>query len=137
MIIEFDDNDSSAFDEVVEVLETHPEFQRYRSQKKPKILLSGLEIYPEQRKVYCDTQEVDLTTKEYDLLYLLAVNKEQTLTYSQIYERVWKEDSTIDEKKVIGFHIRNLREKLYKASPNVLFTIKCVREVGYCLELNQ
>lgn len=136
-MIEFDDNDSLAFDEIVEVLEMYTEFQRYGGQKKSEILLSGLKIYPEQRKVYCNAQEVDLTAKEYDMLYLLATNKGQTLTYSQIYERVWKEDSAIDEKKIIGFHIRNLREKLYKADPEAPFTIQCVREVGYCLEVNR
>lgn len=86
--------------------------------------------------MYCNAQKINLTAKEYDLLYLLAANKGQILTYSQIYERVWKEHSASDEKKVIGFHIRNLREKLYKASPKILFNIRCVREVGYCLEVN-
>ena len=136
MIIEFSDSDSQVFDEIIELLEKCSRLQRYGSSKKSKLLLAGLEIYPEQRKVYYNAQEVDLTVKEYDLLYLLAVNKGRILTYSQIYERVWKEEPVIDEKKVIGFHIRNLREKLYKSSSKILFTIKCVREVGYCLELN-
>lgn len=38
------------------------------------------------------------------------------------------------ESNAIGCHIRNLREKLFQASPNTPFNIKCVREVGYYLE---
>lgn len=136
LIIEFADNESQVFDKIIEVLETHTEFEGYGTQKESKIILPGLEIYLDRRKVYCNAQKVDLTAKEYELLYLLVVHKEQTLTYSQIYERVWKEDTVINEKKAIGFHIRNLREKLYKASPQILFTIRSVREVGYCLEVN-
>lgn len=78
-----------------------------------------------------------MTAKEYDLLCLLVVNKGYVLTYSQIYERVWKNISSNDEKAVVGFHIHNLREKFRKIFSDAPFTLKCVREVGYCLEMNQ
>ena len=35
----------------------------------------------------------------------------------------------------IGFHICNLREKLFAASPDAPFMIRCERNVGYCFEL--
>ena len=46
-------------------------------------------IYPNQRKMYRDRQEIPLTTKENELLCLLATNQGQVLTYTQIYEKVW------------------------------------------------
>ena len=64
-------------------------------------------------------------------------NKGRVLTYDQIYRKVWDEDAFGDESNAIGCHIRNLREKLYEAEPNAPFTIRCVREVGYCFEVDE
>lgn len=97
--------------------------------------LPGLEIYPSKRKVFRDRQEIRLTAKEYEILLLLAANKGHVLTYSQIYEKVWGDISSGCESNTIGFHICNLREKLYQAAPNAPFTIRSVREVGYCFEI--
>ena len=97
--------------------------------------LPGLEIYPSKRKVFRDRQEIQLTTKEYEILLLLAANKGRVLTYSQIYEKVWGDLASGSENNTIGFHICNLREKLYQATPNAPFTIRSVREVGYCFEI--
>ena len=102
---------------------------------EPMLFLPGLEIYPDKRKVFRDRQEIRLTTKEYEILLLLAANKGRVLTYSQIYEKVWGDLASGSENNTIGFHICNLREKLYQAAPNAPFTIRSVREVGYCFEI--
>ena len=83
--------------------------------------LPGLEIYPGKRKVFRDRQEIQLTAKEYEILLLLAANKGHVLTYSQIYEKVWGDFPSGNENNTIGFHICNLREKLYQAAPNAPF----------------
>ena len=101
----------------------------------PMLSLPGLEIYPSKRKVFRDRQEIQLTAKEYEILLLLAANKGHVLTYSQIYEKVWGDIPSGCESNTIGFHICNLREKLYQAAPNAPFTIRSVREVGYCFEV--
>ena len=62
---------------------------------------------------------------------LLTVNNGRVLTYSQIYEKVWGEALTINERGTIGYHVRNLRKKLYSADPHHPFIIESVREVGY------
>ena len=97
--------------------------------------LPGLEIYPSKRKVFRNRQEIQLTAKEYEILLLLAANKGHVLTYNQIYEKVWGDCPSGSESNTIGFHICNLREKLYQAAPNAPFTIRSVREVGYCFEV--
>ena len=51
-----------------------------------------LKIYPDSRKIICGREEVNLTTKEYKLLCLLAANKGIVLTYGQIYQKVWGEE---------------------------------------------
>lgn len=135
--MEFNDKDSYVFDEVMEVLKRHPDFECLRLSDEAVLSLPGLEIYPERRKIYRDRREINLTAKEYDLLCLLVANKGRVLTYDQIYQKVWGEDAFGSESNAIGCHIRNLREKLYEAEPNAPFTIRCVREVGYCFEINQ
>ena len=136
MVIEFQEQDSSAFGEVMKVLKRHPGFEHLRLRDEPMVSLPGLEIYPDRRKIYRDRREIRLTAKEYDLLSFLVANKGRVLTYDQIYQKVWGEDTYGDESNAIGCHIRNLREKLYEAEPDAPFTIRCVWEVGYCFEVN-
>lgn len=78
----------------------------------------GLEIYPERRKIYHDRREIDLTTKEYDLLYLLVINKGHVLAYGQIYQNVWGEKALSNENNAVKCYIRYLRDKLYAAVPD-------------------
>ncbi|MCI9081843.1 MAG: response regulator transcription factor [Lachnospiraceae bacterium] len=96
--------------------------------------LSEFEIYPRRRKVYIDGVELDLMAKEFDILCLLVINKGYVLTYSQIYEKIWGEDSIGDESNSVGCHIRSLRRKLSRRYPDAPFTIRCYRNIGYCLE---
>lgn len=134
LVIEFDELHSSVFDEVMEVLKRYPDFEHLRLSNETKLSLPGLEIYPDRRKAYRDRSEINLTTKEYDLLCLLVANKGRVMTYEQIYQKIWGEEYIGGENNAVGCHIRNLREKLYAAAPDTPFTIKCVREIGYCLE---
>ena len=97
--------------------------------------LPRLEIYPDRRKIYRNRREINLTAKEYDLLCLLVANKGRVLTYEQIYQRIWGEEPLGNESNTIGCHIRNLREKLYEAAPDTPFTIRCVREIRYCFDM--
>ena len=99
------------------------------------VSLPGLEIYPDRHKVFRDRQEIRLTAKEYEILLLLVSNKGRVLTNNQIYEKVWGDLPSGSESNTIGFHICNLREKLYQAAPDAPFTIRSVREVGYCFEI--
>ena len=135
IILELQEQDSKAFEEIVSILQCHPEIEKFELAKEPILSLPGLEIYPSKRKVFRDRQEIQLTTKEYEILLLLVTNKGYVLTYNQIYEKVWGNYPSGSENNTIGFHICNLREKLYEATPNAPFTIRSVREVGYCFEI--
>ncbi len=97
--------------------------------------LSEFKIYPRRRKVYRDGVELDLMAKEFDLLCLLVVNMGYVLTYGQIYEKIWGEDSIGDKSNSVGCHIRSLRRKLFKEYPDAPFIIRCHRNIGYCLEM--
>ncbi len=135
-MVEFNEDDTPVFDEVMEVLKRHPDFEYLQMKDDSVLPVPGLEIYPDRRKIYRGRKEINLTVKEYDIFYLLVVNRGRVLTYHQIYQKVWGQDSLGNESNTIKCHIRNLREKLYEALPDASFTIRCEREIGYCFELN-
>ena len=134
-MIEFNGQDSPAFDEVIEVLKRYPDFEYVQMNDDSILSVPGLEIYPSCRKIYRGCKEISLTAKEYDLFYLLVVNRGQVLTYGQIYQNVWGDEAIGRENNAVKCHIRNLREKLFKAIPDADFVIRCVREVGYCFDV--
>ena len=134
IIAEFKDNETHPFDEIMEVFRKYPDFQKYKVDYTPTLSFSDLEILPDRRKVYCGKQEVSLTTKEFNLLCYFVANAGRVLTYEQIYQNVWGNYVQDIENNTIGSHVCKLREKLYTACPDRQFKIRCVREVGYCLE---
>lgn len=136
-MIEFGEQDSPAFDEVMDVLKRHPDFDYQQLNEDSVLSVPGLEIYPNRRKIYRGRKEISLTVKEYDLFYLLVVNQGHVLTYSQIYQKIWGGDALGNESNTIKCHIRNLRDKMNAALPDAAFTIRCEREVGYCFELDR
>lgn len=133
--MEFSEEEDIVFDKVMEVVGQYPNFQKYELRSEPIIKLPGLEICPDSRKIYRNRQEIRLTAKEYDLLCFLVTNRGKVMTYEQIYQNVWGDYVQDIENNTIGYHICNLREKLFAASPDAPFTIRCVREVGYCFDL--
>lgn len=134
--MDFDEKEMDIFNEVMEVVGKYPNFENYELRAEPALKISGLEIYPDRRKIYRDRREISLTAKEYDLLCFLVTNRGRVLTYDQIYRKIWGEYAQdIENNNTIGFHICNLREKLFSASPDAPFTIRCERNVGYCFEL--
>ena len=116
------------------VLKKYKSFETVQVKAENIISLPGLTIYPNQRKMYHDRQEIPLTTKEYELLCLLATNQGQVLTYAQIYENV-RGSSPAGNEKVIRYHLCNLRKKLNAVSPDEPFVIRCIRDVGYRFEV--
>ena len=89
LVAEFMDQESYVFDAVMDVLKHHSSFEILQLEDEAVISLPGLEIYPKRRKIYRDQREIDLTPKEYDLLYLLVMNKGHVLTYwADISERM-------------------------------------------------
>lgn len=119
---------------MIGVLQKHKSFETVQVKTENTISLPGLTIYPNQRKMYRDRQEIPLTTKEYELLCLFATNQGQVLTYTQIYEKVWGSTFSGNEK-VIRYHLYNLRKKINTGSADTFYVIRCIREVGYCFEL--
>ena len=136
IIIESNEKNAPVIDEMLEKLKSYPDFELLWLNQESGLSLPGLEIDPAHRKVYCDKLEINLTAKEYNLLCLFVANKGRVLTYDQIYRKVWEEEAFGNANSAIACHVHNLREKIGRLLPEGSFVIRCVREVGYCFELN-
>ena len=80
----------------------------------------GLRIDTDRHRVYMNDQEINLTTKEYDLLALLAKDAGKIYTREQLLARTWGEDYYGDARTV-DVHIRRLREKIEKTPAQPFF----------------
>lgn len=82
------------------------------------------------RYVYVDDKKIDLTPKEYELLFYLVRNKNIALTRDMILDNVWGYDFFGDER-TLDTHIKLLRKSLGECS-SYLVTL---RGVGYRFEV--
>ena len=64
LVIEFDDQDSLVFDEIMRALEKHPTFENLKLRDETILFLPCLEIRPQSRKIYRDWHEIHRTTKD-------------------------------------------------------------------------
>ena len=72
---------------------------------------------------------IQLTAKEFDLLYFLISHKGKVFTNEQIYENVWGYDYPADANNLTSF-IRKLRKKI-DPEPDRPRYIVTVRGIGY------
>ncbi len=75
------------------------------------ISVNGYEIDENQRIVYHDGEQIDLTTKEFDLLMLFVKNRGTAFLREQILEKVWDENY-YGSDRVVDDTLRRLRKKL-------------------------
>lgn len=98
-----------------------------------KALVFGeLKIDPVTRLVTAGAEEIVLTAKEFDMLWVLARHPRQVFSRDQLLERVWGLAEYIDPSTVT-VHVRRLREKIEK-DPSNPERILTVWGVGYKFE---
>ncbi|HWV35965.1 MAG TPA: response regulator transcription factor [Thermomicrobiales bacterium] len=96
------------------------------------IVQDGLRIDPIRREVLADGQEVMLTAKEFDLLYLLASHPGRVFSRNYLLDRLWG-DSFSGFERTIDTHIQRLRRKLGRTG-NAADRIVTLWGVGYKYE---
>lgn len=95
------------------------------------ITLGNLEVDSGRREVCCSGKQIDLTSKEFDLMWFLARHARTVLSRDQIFEALFGfEYNGVDRS--VDIYISRLRTKLGEdsARPQLL---KTVRGVGYLL----
>ncbi|MDY0340890.1 MAG: response regulator transcription factor [Coriobacteriia bacterium] len=88
---------------------------------------SGIAIDPERRLATCQGEPLDLTAKEFDLLFFLVANAGRVISRDEILEAVWGAQRSTDSN-VIEVFVCHLRNKIGDNDNRIIQTI---RGVGY------
>jgi len=98
--------------------EAQPEVDLYKCK--------GLEVNFTARRVYVNGTEINLSPKEYDLLFYMIKNKEIALTREKLINKVWGYDF-FGGDRTLDTHIKLLRKSLGEYSAYIV----TLRGVGY------
>jgi DNA-binding response OmpR family regulator len=95
------------------------------------IVIGGITLDPGTRQVQVDDKSVELTAKEFDLLWFLMRHPRQVFSREQLLEQVWGFADYID-LSTVTVHVHRLRDKIERdaSKPERLVT---VWGVGYRL----
>ena len=108
------------------VLRVNNVIKRVYRNDSNRIMVDGYELDEEQRKVFDGGKEIDLTTKEFDLLMMFIRNKGMAFNRDKILTNVW-EENYFGSDRVVDDTLRRLRKKL----PNL--NIHTIYGYGYRL----
>jgi two-component system response regulator ResD len=104
-----------------------------REEEKSVLEFDGLVIDPRVRRVVVNGQTIDLTVKEFDLLYLMARRPGQVFSRMQLLDLIW--DSKYEgDANAVTVLVRRLREKI-EPNPSKPHWIHTVWGIGYRFEL--
>lgn len=110
--------------------------QRGKDKKEPEkkeiYTFGGLEVNVPSRTVTVDGKKVELTPKEYDLLFYLIEHKNIAISREKFLSDIWGYDFFGDDR-TIDTHIKNLRNNLGPYRDYVV----TLRGVGYKFEVEE
>ena len=96
-----------------------------------KVSFESLVIDFEGRNVYVDDKKVDMTPKEYDLIFYMVRNKNIALSREKLLDEVWGYDF-IGDVRTVDVTVRRLREKIEDDPGNPAY-LCTKRGAGYFL----
>lgn len=100
------------------------------------IRAGDLKIDTNLKSVRKGGRELSLTLTEFEILALLARNKDRVLSRETIKQQIWDDDALYKKSRVIDVHIQHLRSKL-DDDPETPKYIKTVPGVGYTLKIEE
>lgn len=111
-------------------------FIKQETTAKDIIVYEHLVIDNDAHRVLADDKKVNLTPKEYELLLFLAKSPDKVFDREELLKEVWNYDFYGD-LRTVDTHVKRLREKLNKVSPEASRMIHTVWGIGYKFEVNE
>lgn len=96
------------------------------------ITIESLKIDKSKHIVTVDDGEIQLTSREFDILYLLASNRGRVFSTEEIFSKVWKEQY-YQSNNTVMVHMSRIRDKIEKHMKGSK-VIHTVWGVGYKIE---
>lgn len=123
--------ESGADDYVVKPFETLELIARIKACLKrtmpvdSTIAINDLKVNFNTHTVKLKGKEIELTPKEYELLYLFITNKGEVISREFIRKKIWRDSKIYSWSRVIDVHIQHLRHKIEKDSsvPEYILTV--------------
>ncbi|MCI4651644.1 response regulator transcription factor [Phaeodactylibacter sp.] len=97
-----------------------------------ELRLEDLVIRPDEATVWIGGQRLELTKKEFNILFFLARNRNRVISKDQLIDYLWGEEAEdIDGYDFLYAHLKNLRRKLKALGAEGL--IETLYGMGYIL----
>ena len=101
--------------------------RRAKIAAKKKIEIGSLTLDVEEHTAYLGDEEINLTVREFNLLYKLLSYPKKTFTRSQLMDEFWDSESA-SGPRVVDVYMTKLRDKFSKCED---FEIVTVHGLGY------
>lgn len=112
------------------------QLRRIERSRRPEgrrlIEAGGLVLDPDQVQAFFEGRSVDLTAREFQVLYALAEQGGKPIPRERLYREVWGYAMTRGDRSVDVF-VKKVRQKLRQAAPGASF-IRTHHGVGYTFE---
>lgn len=95
--------------------------------------MPGFYINPLSREVRVNDRRIELTPKEFDLLWHLAKGRDRVFTREQLLRQVWDYEELFVDVRTVDQHVKRLRRKI--EGENAPCRIATIWGVGYKFEL--
>ena len=105
------------------------------SDEQQALTLPGITINQVSRELLIGDEHVELTPKEFDLLWFLASNRNRVFTREQLLEQVWAYQEFYGDERTVDQHIKRLRRKI--DMPGGPCRITTIWGVGYKFEIRE
>ena len=102
------------------ILRVNNIIKRVYSKDLQKIVYEGYTIDIDKRLVSKDNKNLNLTTLEFDLLYMFITNKDKSFSRDEILNKVWGDDY-FGNDRVVDDLIRRLRKKMPNLNINTIY----------------
>lgn len=107
-------------------------FRKNQQHGEDIISYKNISIYPDDRRVLVNQNEIKLNRKEYDLLFYFMLRPERVFQKTMLAESVWGDHIEMaDNLDFIYSQIKNIRKKLKEAGSEADF--QAVYGIGYKL----
>ena len=121
-----DDYITKPFDVLELVSRVKAVLRRSDSHKQDTVIYKDINLNYETRRVTVSGEDIILTYKEFELLYLLMSDIGMVYSREKLMNEIWGTDFE-GESRTVDVHIRTLRQKLKTAGKYII----TVRNVGY------
>ena len=102
------------------VLRVNNIIRRVYTKERQKITYKDYIIYLDKRMAFQGDEDLNLTTLEFDLLYMFVTNKEKSFSRDDILNNIWGENY-FGTDRVVDDLIRRLRKKMPLLDINTIY----------------